>query len=432
MGRELFAGARRALHAPLATAKRLLSGDDLLRHGSLLAATTVLAGGLNYAFQIFMGRALGPEQYGVFGALFAIFYLVGVLGSGVQFSTSRFTAALDQHERELAARHAGLLLRSLLVGGAVCVLLLLASPALSDFLGLSSVWPLVLVAAIVPLDFAHRANKGSFQGQEWFGLLGSYNVFDAGVKLLAGVALVVLGYGVFGALAALVVAVGIGVVLTTVHVRRRLPAAALRLRDSDLSFRHVYAFAGPAVLAGFCVSVPANVDVILVKHSVAGEQAGLYTSVTVLGKVLVYLPMGISTVLFPKVTNESVGDGPVQAQSLLNRALLYAGVVAGTGATAFWLFPRFLLDTLFGAAYAPAAPLLQWYGVAIFAVVLAIIILRFELARDRTRFVYVFAAVTVVEIGLMWLVSDTMLHVVQVILAVNVGLLGYGIVRVKR
>lgn len=416
----------------LGSVRRLVPADELLRHGGVLAGATVVSGGLNYAFQVFMGRALGPERYGIFGAVFSLFYLVKVLGSGIQFSATRFTAEYDPADGTLPALHGGLVLRAFLVGLAISALLVVASPIASEFLGLSSVWPVVFVAVTVLFWFAFMVNMGSLQGLQWFGLLGSYNVLHAGTKLATGVILVLLGFGLHGAFSALVLAVAIALVATTLHLRTRLVAPTPEFRDASFDYGDVYGFMSPAVLAGFCLMVPSNVDVILVKHFFPGEQAGLYVAAAVLGKVLIFLPMGISKALFPKVSGEGGEGGSARTQALLDRALLYAAIVAGSGTLTFWLAPSLVLETFFGADYVAAAPLVQWYGVAVLAFVLSIVVLNFELARDRMRFVYVFTAVTAVEIGLMWTFHGSMVRIVQVILVVNAGLCAYGVVEAKR
>lgn len=430
MAESLLGGAKDLLSQPRTYASRLQT-DDLLRHGSILAVAAVVSGGLNYAFQVFMGRALGPEGYGVFGALFAVFYLANVLGLGIQLSTTRFTAAFDADDADVSPLHGGLLVRSVLFGLTVGGLLALASPFVAGFLGLSSVWPVLLVAATIPAGFAFRANRGTFQGRQWFGLLGTYNVCYAGAKLLGAVVLVVLGYGIYGAFTAIVIAGIVVVVATTVHVRRKLPGRGFSLRNGQADFGSVYTFLSPAVLAGFCLTVPANVDVILVRHAFPAGEAGLYVAAAVLGKVLVFLPMGVSKALFPKTTVEQAEGGDARTQALLDRALLYVAAVAGAGAMVFWFAPEVVLGAFFGADYASAAPLVRWYGLAIVPFVLALVVLNFQLARDEVGFAYVFAAVTVVEIALMWAVSDSMVHVIQVILVVNLGLVAYGIYETK-
>lgn len=418
-----------ALNDPVGFVRRFLAADGLLQHGGIMAFATIASGGLNYAYQVYMGRALGPEQYGVFGALFALFYLVRVLGRGIMLCATRFVAELDGDAPAVAAFQRGLLVRSLLFSAGLFVLLAAASPLIGSFLDLESPWLVVAVAATVPFGLALTANQGTLQGLQWFGMLGSYRVAEAGLKLALGIAFVTLGYGVYGAFGGVLVAGLVVLVATTVHLGRRLtvPAGARRRFDHERTYR----FALPAVLAGFCITVPTTVDVIFVKHFFASEQAGLYTAVSVLGKILLFMAMAISAALFPKVSNSHAAERPERLNALFDRAVLYTALVAGAGTFVYWAAPQFVLGRLFGPAYVDAVPLLRWYGLAIFAFVLAVIVLNFQLARDRTWFVYGFTALSFVEIGLMWAAHASMTRIIQVMLGVNAFLFVCGAIAVK-
>jgi O-antigen/teichoic acid export membrane protein len=414
--------------ARLTTIWRSLSRDDLLQHGSVMAVAAVASGALNYAYQVFMGRVLGPEQYAVFGALFALFYLVNVLGRGIKLSGARFAAELDDRDATVAAFQRGLLSRSVLFSAGIALVLALASPLVAGFLDVGSPWTVVVVAAVLPFGLPLTGNFGSLQGLQWFARLGTAKVVLAGLKLVLGVALVLLGYGVYGAFGAMVVSSLLVLVLTTVYLRWRLPDPA---GSRSFDYTRAYRFGIPAVLVGFCLTVPGNVDVILVKHFFTSHEAGLYTAASVLGKVLVFLPLGISTALFPKVSREGTVDDPARLDALFDRAMLYSAAIGGAGALLYWVAPRFVVSVFFGAAYADAAPLVRWYGLAVCAFVLALVALYYQLARGRTRFVYVFTAVSVGEMLLVWLHHPTTLRVVQLVLLVNLGLLVFGILAVK-
>lgn len=430
MAGSVLAGAKSLLRAPGVYLRRL-TGDDLLKHGSVLAASTVACGALNYAFQIVMGRTLSPAAYGVFGSLFAGFYLVNVLGIGVQLSTTRFTAARSSDEGTLAGLHGGLTVRVVGLGVLIAVGIGLASPLISEAFGLASVWPVVIVAAIVPAALAFRTNRGTFQGRQWFGLLASYNVAYAVAKLVCAVALVLLGLDILGAFAGIAIATLLVVAASTYHVRRRLPGTGFRRGTGTQEYGSIYAFLSPAVLAAFCQNVPANVDVIIVGAVVGGEQAGMYVTASVLAKVLVFLPLGISKALFPKITDDHADSSAGRSQALLTRALTYVVLVTTAGAATFWLVPDLIVGLFFGAEYAAAAPLVRWYGLAIVPFAIALVVMNFELARDRLRFVWLFTAVTVGAIGLMWAVSGSMVAIIQVMFGVYSGLAIYGLYHTK-
>ncbi|KAB1185426.1 MULTISPECIES: hypothetical protein [Haloferax] len=417
---------RQVASGPVALVRRYVLGDDLLQHGSVIAIATVASGALNYAFQVFMGRALGPEQYGVFGALFALFYIVNVFGRGIRFSATRFTAELADNRPALAAFHSEFLRQSTLFSIGIFVTLVAAAPLLSDFLDVPTTLLAVAIAGTAPFGLALTVNFGTLQGVQWFVPLGGYKVLLAGVKLGAGVLFVILGYGVFGAFSALVLASIVVYGLTTLHLRHRLQTSTLR---PALDFGRAYRYTLTAILTGFCVTVPTTVDVILAKHFFTSRVAGLFVAASVLGKILIFLPMGISTALFPKVSTREANENATTA--LLWRAMLYTAAIAGLGAVTYWVIPEFVLTTFYGAAYAEAVPLLRWYGVSILAFALASVVLNFELARSRNRFVYVFTLVSLAEISLMWFFHASPVQFLHILLLGNTSLFALGLLEVN-
>jgi O-antigen/teichoic acid export membrane protein len=405
-----------------------LRTDDLLQHGGLMAAATVLAGGFNYGYQVLVGRTLGAEQYGVFGALFALFYLLQVVGRGVRFSASRFAAELDDPD-ERAAFHRGFLVRAAGFGVVSFAALVAASPVIAAFLGLDSTLPVVAVAVTIASELVLTANQGTLQGLQRFGPLGGFQVAQAGVKLALGAALVFAGFGLYGAFGALALASVAVLVATTAYLYRALgrPSAA----TTRFEYRRAYRYVLPAALAGFCFTVPANADVVLVKHFYTSAAAGHYTAASVLGKVLLFLPMGISTALFPKVSADHVTANAGRLDELFDRALTYAALVGLAGAGLYWFASEPILRVVFGPGYVAAAPLVRWYGLAMLAVVLAIVVLNFQLARDRMGYVYLFAAGSVVELAYIWTAHASMVHVVQLVLLANAALFLAGLATVK-
>jgi O-antigen/teichoic acid export membrane protein len=251
--------------------------------------------------------------------------------------------------------------------------------------------------------------------------MASFELTEAVLKLVIGVGLVALGAGVYGALGGIFVASSTVVLGYGWHLRGSLRDAS---RPAFDRYDEVYRYAAPALLVGFCVTVPTNGDVVLVRHLFSPVEAGYYAVIAVFGKVLVFLPGGITAVLFPKAASQASGDEPI---SLLFRALVYTGVPLTAIVVAFVAVPGLLVTLLFGPAYRPAAELLPWYGAAIGAFALNSVILSFLLACRRTRPVWLYAVVTVLELLGIFVLAGSLFETVQLLLVANVVLLLVGL-----
>ena len=73
--------------------KRHLSKDDnLLGHGLIIFLGSVVVNILNYVYQLLMGRLLGPADFAVLGALFALIYIVTFSFGAVRTVVMKYSA----------------------------------------------------------------------------------------------------------------------------------------------------------------------------------------------------------------------------------------------------------------------------------------------------------------------------------------------------
>ena len=72
--------------------KQLNKNDSLIKHSLIVFIAMGIGSVFNYIFQLYMGRALGPEEYGTLGALFSIFYVLVAPSGTVQTNIAKFTS----------------------------------------------------------------------------------------------------------------------------------------------------------------------------------------------------------------------------------------------------------------------------------------------------------------------------------------------------
>ena len=399
---------------------KALFTDSLFQDSTILVVAALASGGINYLFQIAMGRLLRPENYGLFGSLFSLTYLATVVSAGVGYCATKYMSNLSDDRRP--GFMTGFSLRVGVLAAVLLITLLAAAPAIAEFLDIEDTTFIVLVIISLTLSLFVGLNSDALRGVQRFSAMGMIDVSIASIKFLAGVMLVTLGFGVYGAMGALIGATLFGVVLSTYFLREYYAGEG----DSFESFGNVYRYALPSILVAFCFTVPTNADIVLVKSMFTAGKTGVYTAVSVFGKILVFLPDGISSALFPKVSSSHASGE--ETKHLLYRALLYTGVLAGGLAGVMALFPDLLLTLIFGTSYARGDMLLPWYGAMVAVFSLNLVFLNFTHARGDRAFVYVFAGLTVVELMSVYLVAESMLGVIQTMLCFNVFIFFTGVV----
>ena len=172
--------------------------DELLKHGSVMFIASLVSNFLNYVYLVYMGRALGPERYGVFGALFAIFYMLSVVSQTLSTAATSFVSKLIAEGREIGFFVLSAIGRVAIIGLILALLFLLARRSIASLLKISDAEPVLVLTLIIFLAWVAPINGGVLRGLKRFPALGVFNVSSAFFKLATGVALVSLGYGVTG------------------------------------------------------------------------------------------------------------------------------------------------------------------------------------------------------------------------------------------
>ena len=77
-----------------------LGKDYLFRDSIIVSLTSIINGLLYYLFGIYVGRKLGPADYGVFGALFSIFLIFTISATAINTLTIRLVSHFKAENKQ--------------------------------------------------------------------------------------------------------------------------------------------------------------------------------------------------------------------------------------------------------------------------------------------------------------------------------------------
>ena len=308
---------------------------------------------LNYSFALAMGWLVGPGDYGLL-AFTQTLLLVGgmVMNSAFAFALSRAVSRADgARERDALVR--GTLLVNLVpaVAMSAIVLALFAAGPLRE--GFERWFVVGVVALCFPVGSLVKCVNGCSQGSERFGAIAANELTEMSCKTLSGTALVLLGFGVSGAIAGFLVG---AVCAAALGFYQLVYGIGVRLRGSLI----VPDLRASAAIFGAMIGLSAllNIDIVGFKL-LADERAfvGYYQAGLVLSNAPYYLVFAAMVpLLFVQLSRyESVGaaEKPLGETLGLTAALILPIEIA------LMIFPKQALVTFYPNAYAPGAPALR-------------------------------------------------------------------------
>lgn len=412
--------------------------DGLLVAGGIMVTSTFFTGGLNYLYQMYMGRALGLKTYGEFGALYALsFFIFSLLNRTIKVSTASFVSTMKGKENNelIPYFHSKLFLRMLLIGIMALAVFSSLSGYIADFLHLDSTLLVILIGVMMFLSFIIPVNLGMMQGIQKFKSLAFTTIFQSCSKFIIGIGLVILGLGIFGAIGGVILGWFTALIVSFYMIKditiipgfrslgkkNEIESTQKSARDHDwgdkFDLKDVFKFSLPAFIAISCLAVPTNLDVILVKRFFTPEQTGLYTSASVFGKIIYFLPIGISTVMFPKIVELS--SRKKDTLVLVIKSMCYTSILGGILAISYILFPSQLL-IVYGSNFSDASVLLPYYGILMFFFSLSAVLVYYNLALKRHFFIYIFGLFTVVELVFVSIFHDSLEQVILLFMGFNI------------
>jgi O-antigen/teichoic acid export membrane protein len=358
----------------------------LLGPGLFVGVAVVVANALNAVFQIALARILEPEEYSLLVALVVVTLIAAVPPLAFQASVAREVAIALAQERP---GDAGAALRDTvrgLVPWALGILALggLAYPVL-DVLGRGDAGATLATAATISAALVIPAVWGGLQGARLFVALGIAHLTFAATRLVAGVGIGLAGGDAAAVMGGVAGATAVTLVLTLLPLRD-LWHGAVRSRARRLAtLPNAAAATGLTLLTAL-----ATVDVLVAKLAFSPGTAGAYGVASVGARVLLLLPIGVTTVLFPRVA--TLRDRTSERRHLLAGLAVVAALGAVTTAV-LWVFADPIVRGIFGDEYAAAVPWLGPLSLAMALYALATVYMYHFLSLARARFALVLVGI---------------------------------------
>jgi len=273
---------------------------------------------VGYIIHFWLGRYLGPAEYGVFGV---VIYLMTTVN---MFITSGFPQSASKYIAEDYSRAGSIVRDANKVQLVFCAILFGLYFGLSGVIaGLfddSSLIPYIRISALAIPVYALFSiySAGYLNGLRRFGRQALASIGDSIIKLAAVFGLVLLGLGVGGAIAGYIIAAIAGFVLAWKFLN------PVKKSTSDFGWKKLVEFGIPATLFAATFFLLMNIDLFAVKAIGGGEaETGYYTSATTISRVPYFLFSGLAMTLLPSISRSTSSGNTELTRSYIRQSMRY-------------------------------------------------------------------------------------------------------------
>lgn len=344
--------------------KRLqnIIGVDLF-NTILVTGALFLVSFISYILQFYLGRTLSVEGFGDFTALLTIAGILAFVGNVISYATIKMYSELKSandlpHIKWLFKKT---MAYSAFFGLLLGILAIIFSSIITDHLNITSNTTVIYFGLHLAVTFVPIFVAVYLQGTFRFVWLSLFIVLSAILRLLFPVAFLSIfsyepGYVYFGFFLALL----LGALFGYIAIQKQLKDVQVQ-SFSNSSLNTIIKSSLFNGLALFTLTTMISIDIIAVKYYFTPYDAGIYSGVVTLGKVIIFGAGTVATVMFPKAA--FVNKNYIAFKSVLKKFGLIQILFVLAGAGVFILFPQFITHALFGEKFNNSVPYLRLYSI---------------------------------------------------------------------
>lgn len=351
--------------------------DKLVRGSFVLFAMMNIFNFFNYIFHFSMARLLGAADYGILAVLMSIVYIFAIPSESVQTIISGYTSKFNIKKEY--GKIKDLLFKSLKKGLVFSVLaFILFIPIalfLSGFLNIRF-YLLILTGLLIFYSLLFPILRGILQGRKKFKELGFNMDLESVFKLAIAILLVYYGFGIYGAMAAVIIAGIAAFFLAFLHIKE-----IIKSKREKGDFREIYLHSLPVFISIIAIVLIYSLDIIIAKRFFSPEIAGKYAVVSMLGKIIVFGTSSIGKAMFP-FSSESYENGK-ETRTIFKKSMKIAIALIASALLIYLLFPKLVIGILFGAGYSSAYNILFITGLSFSFISVANIIILYKLSTKK-------------------------------------------------
>lgn len=382
--------------------------DNLIKHGSIMMFASGISFLFGFFFHSYMGRNLGPEEYGSLDLLLSVFFIFLIPISTIQAVVARFSSVYIEKKGCIGLLMSEAFKKLFVWGIGIFILFSILSPVISDALRIQSVFPVILLGLATLLAFILPVSRGVLQGTQNFNQLGINMSFEKIVLFISGIMLI--GFGLNGAIMSIVLSQLFMLLISYVplHVFKEEKS------KQNLKKAVIVTYSIPVFISLSAIAIMSNIDMIVVKHYFDPVQAGGYAAIDIMGKVLFFLSFNIANVIYPKSSVLFIQKK--ESVFLLKKGLLYMSAISFFTILIYAIFPEKIMNIVFGAQYLGFISLLALYSAAMGILALVVVIVHYNLSTMNSIHVKPLVFFMILEVTLLMFFHNSLIQVILVML----------------
>lgn len=356
-------------------------------NGGALIVAAIFSNILNFVFNAYLGRVIDIKYFAEVSLVGSFLYIVNIPVSALS-STVRYRSGYLAGKYGIAAAFSfwqEFRYKTFVAGIIVAGLWSASSLFLSNFFHTSSILPFLLFAPYIIATFINAVDTGYLSGKLLFGALAVVTISEPILKLIIAIIAVSLNLAQYAYIAIPFSTVG-SFFIAWIYVKKNKEVKEHNATKREVSYFPKRFFVASGI-SGLSTMSFLSLDIILANHFLTKTDAGIYSLLSLAGKMIYFLGNLAAQFITPLISRH-VGAN-TNAKKTFEYILIGTIALAFMGFLFFGLLGSFTLPILFGSRANAIIPFILFYSIAMFCFTVSRVFSSYYLVMK----VYVFSLV---------------------------------------
>jgi O-antigen/teichoic acid export membrane protein len=331
-----------------------------------------------------MARLLGPIDYGIFAVLTNMIYIFSVPALSIQTLVSKYTTKykIKKEYGKINGIMNSLIKETIIISFILYFIFLIISLFIYKYLNIPF-YLLALTGLFIFFAFTYPILTGILQGMKKFNAWGWNFIISCIFKFAIALALVILGFKVYGAVMGVIIGTLISFLLVFPFINEIIYSKKAKEKINIFSRQSLSTF-----LVMLVIVLMYSIDILIVKIFFQPEIAGKYAIASLLGKMIFFGTSAIGSAMFP-ISSEKYEAGE-KSRGVIKKTYIVAILMSFIAILVFFFFPNLVIGILFGANYLSVANILVYVGIAFSFLSMLNIFVLYKISISKFRLFHAF------------------------------------------
>ena len=383
--------------------------DKFLRHNFIFFCGSILVAFFNYLYHPILSRMMDVESFGEVQALISLFLLfsmvIGVFRTIVINIVANAQEIKEKQELILMLQKVGLYIVS-----SFSLLIIILSSQLKLFFNFDSIYPFISLAVLLVLSLFITFRSAILQALHRFVEVSIASIYLSAGRLIFAVLLVYIGWASFGAITAIVLSQFLALIYVYLKTSNHLMTLAKAKVKITSQIKKELSYALLVFSATLCITFLYSADVIIIKHYFPADQAGFYSGIATIARIIFFITASVAGVLISHIKIENPDK---ENKKTLKKSLFLVGGLGGVALLTFLVFPDIVIKVLIGQRYLEYANLLPRLSLLLFLVSVINVFFFYYLALRKYFLALIAILSPLLVIVLSYFRHDSLLEIIN-------------------